>query len=255
MIKNYILLLFVLGCLTLKAQNKTQAYQGSEWLKYRIHYGLLNAGYAELELEDSSKSSKEFHVVGKGKTTGMVSVFFKVKDQYESYFSKESQHPRYAIRRVDEGGYIINRDLYFEQGMAITQDFKKNTIDTVAAVDVYDLLSAFYKLRNQDFSKVSDGEEIDLKLFFDREVFSFKLKVLGREVMRTKFGKVKAIKLRPLVQSGRVFKEQESLTLWISDDQNKIPLRIKAELAVGSLKADLDAYKGLNNAFNIIVNN
>ena len=255
MLKIYIVLLFVLGSFVLKAQNKTQAYQDGEWLKYRIHYGLLNAGYAELKLEDSKKASNEFHVIGKGKTTGMVSVFFKVKDRYESYFSKESQYPRYAIRRVDEGGYIINRDLYFEKGTAITQDFKKNSIDTVAAVNVYDLLSAFYKLRNQDFSKVYKGEEIDLKLFFDREVFSFKLKILGREIIRTKFGQVNAIKLRPLVQSGRVFKEQESLTLWISDDQNKIPLRIKADLAVGSLKADLDAYKGLNNSFNIIINN
>ena len=56
---------------------------------------------------------------------------------------------------------------------------------------------------------------------------------------------------RPLVQSGRVFKEKESLTVWISNDQNKIPLRIKAELAVGSIKADLDAYKGLKHPFKV----
>ena len=54
---------------------------------------------------------------------------------------------------------------------------------------------------------------------------------------------------RPLVQSGRVFKEQESLTVWISDDDNRLPIRIKASLAVGSIKADIDAYKGLKNPF------
>ncbi|MEL6484383.1 MAG: DUF3108 domain-containing protein, partial [Bacteroidota bacterium] len=70
----------------------------------------------------------------------------------------------------------------------------------------------------------------------------------------TKFGKVECLKFRPLVQSGRVFKEKESLTLWVSNDLNKIPVRIKADLAVGSLKADLDAFNGLRNQFKIIMN-
>ncbi|MDD2822327.1 MAG: DUF3108 domain-containing protein, partial [Flavobacterium sp.] len=75
------------------------------------------------------------------------------------------------------------------------------------------------------------------------------LKFIGRENITTKFGVVPAMIFRPLVQSGRVFKEQESLTVWISDDNNKVPLRIKASLAVGSIKADIEAYKGLKNPF------
>ena len=92
-------------------------------------------------------------------------------------------------------------------------------------------------------------------MFFDEEITNFKLHFLGREIIRTKFGKVKALKFRPLVQAGRVFKEKESLSIWISDDENKIPLRVKASLAVGSLRADLDAFKGLAHPFNIIFNN
>jgi hypothetical protein len=91
-------------------------------------------------------------------------------------------------------------------------------------------------------------------MFFDKENFDFKLKFLGREIIDTKFGKVASLKFRPYVQSGRVFKEQESLTVWISDDKNKIPVRLQADLAVGSIKADLEAYKGLKNSFKIIVN-
>ena len=91
-------------------------------------------------------------------------------------------------------------------------------------------------------------------LFDDDGIFKFKLKFLGKEVLRTKFGKVECLKFRPLVQSGRVFKEKESVTLWVSNDLNKIPVRIKADLAVGSLKADLDAFNGLRNQFKIIMN-
>jgi len=80
------------------------------------------------------------------------------------------------------------------------------------------------------------------------------LKFLGRELVETKFGKVASLKFRPYVQSGRVFKEKESLTVWISDDKNKVPIRLQADLAVGSIKADLEAYKGLKHSFKIIVN-
>lgn len=116
------------------------------------------------------------------------------------------------------------------------------------------MVSAFYYLRNNyDVSNIKEGDEIILNMFFDKENFKFKLKFLGREIMRTKFGKVPCLKFRPYVQAGRVFKENESLTLWVSDDENKIPIRIKAKLMVGSLKADLDAFKGLKHPFKIVV--
>ena len=88
-------------------------------------------------------------------------------------------------------------------------------------------------------------------MFFDDEITKFKLKFIGRQDISTKFGTIPCMVFRPLVQSGRVFKEEESLTVWITDDDNKIPVRIKANLAVGSLKADLDGFKGLKNSFKI----
>ena len=92
-------------------------------------------------------------------------------------------------------------------------------------------------------------------MFFDQEITNFKLRFLGKEIVKTKFGKVETLKFRPVVQAGRVFKEQESVTVWITNDKNKIPIRIKASLTVGSLRADLDAFKGLTHPFNIIFNN
>lgn len=97
------------------------------------------------------------------------------------------------------------------------------------------------------------GESIVIDMFFDDEVYKFKLKYIGREDIDTKFGIIPTMVFRPYVQSGRVFKEQESLTVWISDDDNKMPIRIKASLAVGSLKADLDGFKGLKNSFKVKV--
>ena len=96
------------------------------------------------------------------------------------------------------------------------------------------------------------GESIAIDMFFDDNTTKFKLKFMGREDIQTKFGVISTMIFRPLVQSGRVFKEEESVTVWISDDDNKLPIRIKANLAIGSIKADLETYRGLKNPFKII---
>jgi hypothetical protein len=228
------------------------AFDNGERLKFRLSYSsFLTAGYATLEVKsDFLKNKDVFHVVGKGKTTGMISWFFKVKDRYETFMYKDNLLPYRFIRNIDEGGYTIDKEIYFdhEANKALVINKKKNkqkTYDTKE--DVQDLLSALYYMRNQDVSNFKIGDQLTLDLFFDEENVPMKLKFLGKETIKTKFGKIKSLKFRPLVQSGRVFKEEESVTVWVSDDLNKIPLRIKASLSVGSLRADLHSYKGLAN--------
>ncbi|MCB0470091.1 MAG: DUF3108 domain-containing protein, partial [Flavobacteriaceae bacterium] len=120
--------------------------------------------------------------------------------------------------------------------------------------NIQDMVSTYYYLRNKvDTSKLKIGDEFFADMFFDEENYGFKLKYLGEETISTDFGKVKSLVFRPYVLAGRVFKEEESLTLWVSNDKNKIPLRVKADLAVGSLRADLEAFKGLKHPFKIVV--
>ena len=118
--------------------------------------------------------------------------------------------------------------------------------------NIQDLVSAYYFLRNNyQTNTIQKGDVVKLNIFFDAETFLFKLKFLGRETIKTKFGKVKCLKFRPYVMAGRIFKEEESLTLWVTADRNKLPIKIKADLSVGSLRADLVALKGLKHPFEI----
>lgn len=253
--KKILLTLLILITTISYAQSKKATFKDGEWIKYRMHYGFVNAGYATVNVKVVKKDGKDaFHIIGKGWTTGMTRWFFKVKDNYQTWFYKDNLKPYHFRRRVDEGGHIISRDVYFDQEgkKAFVKDHKKKKERTVAINNVQDMISAFYYLRSQDVSTLKVGDELKLNMFFDYETFGFRLKFLGKETIKTKFGKVKCLKFRPLVQSGRVFKAEESLTVWITDDANKIPVRIKADLAVGSLKADLEEYKGLANTFNII---
>lgn len=226
-------------------------------MKLRIHYGVLNAGYATLEVKDAVVNNKKvFHAVGKGYTTGMSRFFFKVDDTYESYFDKETGLPYQFVRKIDEGGYTKNMEGFFDQSAdrVLVKDYKSGSSKSFNVVDkTQDVMSMFYYLRNHpniDILKV--GESVTVNMFFDEEVSQFKLKFVGRENVDTKYGRIPSMIFKPLVQSGRVFKEQESVTVWISADQNKIPVRIKADLAVGSLKADLDGLRGLKYPLGVI---
>jgi len=237
------------------------AFEAGEWFKFRMSYSnWLKAGNATLLVKDEVLNEKPvYHVVGDGWTTGMIKWFFKVTDRYESYFDKATILPYKFVRNIDEGGHTKDIVIDFDQenNKAHVNNKKhktKKVIDTKP--NIQDMVSTFYYLRNNlDTYHLKIGDEVQMDMFFDEENYGFKLQYLGEEIIDTDFGYVKALKFRPYVMAGRVFKEEESLTLWVSKDKNKLPLRIKADLAVGSLRADLEAFKGLKHPFNIVVKN
>ena len=249
-----IMFLFLTWSYTILMGQDSGAFKTGELIKFRVHYGLVNAGYATLEIKETVKNNKNvYHVIGKGYTTGVTKVFFKVEDNYESFFDKTTGRPYQSIRKINEGGYTKDQEAFFNQNnnTVLLKDYKKNIEKTITVPQgVQDVVSCFYFLRNYPgIDQLKKGDAIEFNMFFDDEVFKFKLKYLGNEDIKTKFGKISAMIFRPSVLAGRVFKEDESLTVWVSNDKNKIPLRIKANLAVGSLKADLEEYKGLKYPF------
>ena len=253
--KRIILLLTVFVLSNSFDTEEMDSYAIGEFFKLRIHYGLINAGYATLEVKDADLNGKKMHhVIGKGYTTGMTKMMFKVVDNYESYFNKETNKPYVFIRNINEGGYTKNQQGYFNQNnnTVLVKDYKNKTEKTFNVPEnIQDIVSSFYYLRNhQKIEKLVVGESITIDMFFDEETTKFKLKFVGKENINSKFGEINCMIFKPLVQAGRVFKEEESLTVWISDDENKIPIRVKASLAVGSIKADIDQYKGLKHPIN-----
>lgn len=244
----------VLLFISFNAWSQNSAYQEGEYFKFRVHYGIVTAGFAELSVKSTNYNGREaYHIIGEGRTRGMSRLFFKVEDLYETYIDKETGQPLKFIRDIYEGGYTKNLFMefdHFNESVLVT-DIKRNTEDIFTIEkQTQDLLSSFYHFRNQiDIENLKVDAISEINVFFDNENYKMQLKYLGKERIRTDFGRVVALKFRPYVQSGRVFKEQESLTVWISNDINKLPLLIKADLAVGSLKASLIEAKGLKYDF------
>ncbi|MCF4100749.1 DUF3108 domain-containing protein [Gillisia sp. M10.2A] len=255
---NRFAILYLLIFLLPLSSFSQKAFQHGEWFKFRIHYGPFNASFATIAVNETNLNNKKvFHVVGKGKSTGLLHLFFKVDDNYETYIDKHSGLPYRFVRQIDEGGHTKDLQIDFDhpQSKAYVFDKKHNENRTYTTEkEVHDMLSAFYFVRNDlNNKKLQEGAEFHLNMFFDKENHDFKLKFLGREVLNTKFGKIATLKFRPYVMAGRVFKEQESLTFWVSDDHNKMPVKITADLAVGSLDADLEQFKGLKHPLKIIM--
>lgn len=256
--KKIIILSILLFSSFTKVDKKTlkqQPFEVGEFFKFKISYSrFLSAGYATLELTEAIYNNKPvYYAKGFGANTGLSRLFFKVDDHYQSYFDKETGKPYMAVRNISEGNYKRNQRAYFNSNTnkVLLRDIGRDKEQTISVPkNVQDVVSTFYYLRNhKDINNLKDGQEIAIDMFFDDEVIKFKLKFIGKETIKTKFGNVSAMVFKPMVQAGRVFKEQESLTIWISDDKNKMPLRIKADLAVGSISADLDEYRGVRHPF------
>lgn len=226
---------------------KNNAFQDGEKLTYLLHYGVIDAAKATLEVKkvDKKIAGRDiYRVIGLGKSLGSFNWFFKVDDRYESYIDEKGIFPWVFIRRVNEGGYIINQDYTFIQNKGKVKEGEK---EYKAPVNVQDMISSYYYARTLDFSNAKKGDVFEFDSFVDGEVYPLKIKFLGREKVKIRNGKYNALKFSPVVQVDRIFKKEDDLQVWISDDENKIPLLAKAKILFGSLKMELTGYEGLKN--------
>lgn len=261
--KRFIFLLSLASFGVIQAQTNpklNKAFSRGETLVYRVHYGVIDAGEATIQVtHDTLKfnNRKTLHVVGTGTSKSAFDWFFKVRDRYDTWMDEETLLPHLFLRRIDEGGFIINQDYRFSQSKN-TVNVKRSGTDSGRSTDgasytlpnaTHDIISAFYFARSLNMSGIKPGDVITVQTFFDEEVFPLKVKFIGRETLKTKIGKVRCIKLRPIIQQGRVFKEEEDLTMWVSDDINRVPIRLQANVLVGSIKMDIKSYSNLANSF------
>tara|TARA_B110000211_G_C13965454_1_gene502535 strand:- start:10 stop:810 length:801 start_codon:yes stop_codon:yes gene_type:complete len=252
--------LLVFASITLNAQelrtHKQDAVHRGEELTLGASYGFAEAARIQLSVLSESKDiggRSTFHVVGKGVSLGAFNWFFKVKDRYDTFIDTESFVPWVFLRRVKEGGYKLERNIYFDQRKKIAKvkSLKDGSVTSHEMEEnAQDLLSAFYYARTLDLQSAELNDEFLIPTFFDQENYNLKIKFIGRDVVKTKLGKVNCLKFRPMLQEGRIFKEKEKMVIWISDDANKVPIRVKTDLLIGSLKLDLKSYSGLKAPIN-----
>jgi hypothetical protein len=225
------------------------AFKRGEKLTYRIHYGFIDAAIATIEITDENKqfaNRNTLHVVGIGKSKGSFDFFFKIRDRYETYIDEEALIPWFFGRRIDEGGYKTSQDYIFYHG-------QKKVSANGKMIDIWqntqDMLSGFYLARTMDLGNAKEGQLFSVPTIVDGEMYNLQIKFKGRETIKSEWGRIKCLKFVPVLQKGRVFKHEEDMVVWLTDDKNHIPIRAKADILFGSLKMDLIGYKGISAPF------
>lgn len=226
---------------------RNNTFNAGESLSLIVFYNALglyiNAGTANLTVYNERLFNKPvYHIVGTGATNSKYDWIFKVRDRYETYIDTGTLQPYKFIRNVDEGG--------FKKYENITFNHAANTAITTQGVYkipacIQDVVGAMYYARNIDFNKYKPGDKIPFFLFLDNEVYNMYIRYEGKETVKTRYGKFRAIKFKPLLVKGTIFEGGERMTVYVSDDGNKIPLRIETPLLVGSVKVDMMSYDNL----------
>jgi len=228
-------------------KTEIQRYFKGEHLKWRVHYGPIDAGLCEVKIQESTTKVGDknlLHVVGLGRSRGTFDWFFKVRDRYETYIDDEDGYPWMFVRRVSEGGYIINQDYTFYQHLGKVDNGKGKQFDV--PLGVQDMLSAFYHTRTFDYSDAQIGDVYSFDSFVDDELWGLSIKYYGTDTVKVGKKKYSCLKFVPVIQEGRIFENEEDMMVWITNDKNMIPVLAEARILFGALKMEITSYEGLH---------
>jgi hypothetical protein len=175
---------------------------------------------------------------------------FKVKDEFESYIDQEALVPLKATKKFKEGKYTDSDFIVFDHA-AKTASGRRGKTEIVT--NTQDIISAIYYARSLDMTNAKTGVIFPVPFYLDGKTYELRFKFEKRETIKTELGTFRTIKVKPQLIEGRVFKDNEALTLWVTDDDNKIPVRVESDIFVGSIKVDLLEMSGIRNPLTSIV--
>jgi len=233
---------------------ENKVFQDGEEITYKLYYNWnfvwLAAGEVTFKVNEMGE---QFHLSAIGRTYSGYEWFFKVRDYYDTFIEKNSLLPKTSIRNVHEGKYRLYDKMTFDQQNKKIKSLRGKTQEEARPreyeVDdcMHDILSIIYYCRNIDFKSFELGQEVPVKIFMDKEVWPLNVKYKGKSANKKikGNGKFDTIKFSPQIISGRVFKEGEEMSVYVSDDKNQIPVLIESPVSVGSVKAVLKKHKGL----------
>jgi len=226
---------------------RNSAFKAGERISMTVYYAVagvyVNAGTATFtNILETLNNKPVYHIIGDGKTNSSYDFLYKVRDRYETYIDTMTMQPLKFIRNVNEGGYKKYQNVTFNKtaSTAVTNDgvFKVPTC-------VQDVVSAVFYARNVDFSSLQPNDKINFSMFLDNEVFNMYIRYLGQETIKTKYGKFRTHKFKPLLIKGTIFEGGEQMIVWVSDDMNRIPVRIESPISVGKVKIDMMSHENL----------
>lgn len=225
-------------------------YLPGEQLKYRVHYGFFNAGIAYMRLTDkfflvNNKVCYRAEIIGN--STGAFDRIVRIRDVWGSYFDSVAFQPQKSFRSIQENRYRRREETYFDytKNIARLQIENGKQENIPIRPDVQDMVSGYYYLRLLNYEGLKTQDTIKMTGVFENKTYPFQILYLGKAKIKTKFGKANTFLISPVMPENALFKGTNPIRMWISDDQNRIPLKIEAELVLGSVELDITEFNRL----------
>jgi hypothetical protein len=240
-----------------------KSFQRGEVLEFKMTYGIFTVGEGTAEVQKNYFKLKNrdcFKVEIKAETVGVANWIADVHNQYSAYIDTLSLLPLNFYRKQRENNYRKEErtDFNHETKKISVQTLDKETnkwknpVIFDAPPEVREMISGFLLLRNMDLTNVSIKDTIIIKGFFEDEFYSLKIIYYGKEVISTKIGKIRTLIFKPVMPDNKLFRGENSVTAFFSDDKNRIPVKIETKMFIGNAGVELTGYKGLKNPLNLV---
>lgn len=252
------ILLFCLSCLPVLTYSQAyrsipqNAFTRGEILEFNVYWDSwllpkMIAGNATLRITDEKEKfqfRETYHIIGVGHSKGLLNLFYKVDDRYETYMDEQALIPWYFVRRTREGSYVRNDDVEFDhhRQLAVGRHGTKPIPG-----NVQDIISAVYYARTFDFTHADTGDVFPVNFFLDDSVYVSQVAFEGRETIKTQLGIFNCLIFKPMVLVGPVFDQPYPMKMWVTDDANHVPILVESKVAVGKVRVELINYSGLAN--------
>ncbi len=258
------------GCIpVLSLAEEDLAYQAGEHFDFTVHYswGIINSdvGKASVDLDTMTVDGRKvFHCAVYGKTVSWYDLLFKVREDFQSWFTTDGLVPLRFTRDTREGRYIARNTYNYMWNMpephiqadVYSSSSGQRNVELPLDSCTYDLPALFFLARNMDFDAVTPGVRYPMTFAIDDDVYNVYFILLGRETRKIKgLGHVRTIKFAAKLLAGEVFTGEEDMLIWVSDDDNRIPLMFEAPILVGTASGRLSGWSGLKHPFSSLVRN
>lgn len=228
-----------------QSTRSVKPYIAGEQIYYTFKVGPIRGGEGSLILRQTTNDNKlVYHAVAEGRTTGITDKIFNVKDIYESFFDMNTLLPYKTIRNITEGNYKRYQEAFFDHDSGTAYSARLDSVIKTPE-GILDMVSVLYYIRALDYQNIKSGDVIKTMTLFDDELFPFDIRYKGKEEVKTKFGKIRCLRFDPVVEPGRIFNSEDDMSIWLSDDRNMIPIKVRFDLIIISLKIELDQYMNL----------
>lgn len=242
---------------------QNESFTRGEVLDFKMTYSFITVGRGSAIVQPKYYKLNDrdcFKVDVSAKTVGMIDWVADVNNHYGAYIDTAALLPHMFYRKQREGNYRKDEQTYFDHQQkkikVVTADKKtgkwKEPKFYDAPAHVRDMIAGFLYLRIMDLSTVKVNDTIVVTGFFEDEFYKLRILYEGKETIKTKVGKIRTLVFKPIMPKNQMFDGENSVTAYFSDDKNRIPVKIDAQLFIGSAGVELTDYSGLRNPLNIV---